>query len=121
VLREFAEIAPHAGYDCEWLPATRALERSAAIQPQDLEGGLWSATELTVDPRVVISCLPEYLREIGVWIHLGHAVTRIELPRIETSVGCHKADAAIVSAGDDFETLFPAFSAPAGPHVVSFK
>ena len=107
VLQEFAEIAPRAGYDCKWLPAPEVLERSAAILPQDLKGGIWSAIELTVDPRLVVARLPEYLGEMGVSTHFGHAVARIELPRIETSVGCHEADIAIVCSGDDFETLFP--------------
>jgi FAD dependent oxidoreductase TIGR03364 len=114
VLREFAEIAPCAGYDCEWLPAPEVLERSEAIQPRDLKGGLWSATELTVDPRLVVARLPEYLREIGVSIHFGHAVTRVALPRIETSAGCHEADVAIICSGDDFETLFPGVLSASG-------
>ena len=107
VLREFAEIAPLAHYACEWLSPSAVCERSAAVRPQGLKGGLWSATELTVDPRLVIGRLPEYLSEIGVSIHFGNAIRRIELPRIETAEGVQEADAAIVCSGDDFETLFP--------------
>lgn len=107
VLGEFAEIGPRAGYECQWLEASKVLERSAAVQPVGLKGGLWSAGELTVDPRLVISRLPEYLRELDVSIHFGGAVTHIELPWIETGSGSHEADAAIVCSGDDFETLFP--------------
>lgn len=108
VLREFAEIAPRAGYDCEWLSAPDVLNRSTAVQQRGLIGGIWSGKELTVDPRLAVSRLPEYLREIGVAIHFGTAVTRVELPAIETATGSHQADVAIVCAGDDFETLFPA-------------
>jgi len=107
VLREFAEIAPRAGYACEWLDASGVIERSAAVRPPGLQGGLWSATEFTVDPRLVVSRLPEYLRELGVAVHFGNAVTHIELPWIETGAGSHEADVAIVCSGDDFETLFP--------------
>lgn len=107
VLREFSELAPRAGYRCEWLNATGVLERSAAVRTRGLKGGLWSATEFTVDPRLVISRLPEYLRELGVSTHFGSAVTHIELPWIETGAGSHEADIAIVCSGDDFETLFP--------------
>jgi FAD dependent oxidoreductase TIGR03364 len=107
VLREFAGIAPRVGYACEWLNAAAVIERSAAVQPNGLKGGLWSATELTVDPRLVISRLPEYLRELGVGVQFGEAVTHIDLPWIETGTGSHEADIAIVCSGDDFETLFP--------------
>jgi FAD dependent oxidoreductase TIGR03364 len=107
VLREFAELAPRAGYECEWLPASAVPDRSAAVRPQGLRGGLWSAMELTVDPRRVVRELPEYLTEIGVSVQFGKAVTRIELPQIETADGVHEADAAIVCSGNDFETLFP--------------
>ena len=107
VLREFAEIAPRVGYECEWLDPSGVIERSGAVQPKGLIGGLWSATELTVDPRLVISRLPEYLRELGVSVHFGEAVTHIDLPWIETGGGSHEADIAIVCSGDDFETLFP--------------
>ena len=107
VLREFAEIAPRVGYECEWLDPSAVIERSVAVQSKSLKGGLWSATELTVDPRLVISRLPEYLRELGVSVHFGNAVTHIDLPWIETGAGSHEADIAIVCSGDDFETLFP--------------
>ena len=107
VLREFAEIAPRVGYECEWLDPSAVIERSVAVQSKSLKGGLWSATELTVDPRLVISRLPEYLRELGVSVHFGEAVTHIDLPWIETGGGSHEADIAIVCSGDDFETLFP--------------
>ena len=107
VLREFAEIGPAAGYVCEWLSAPSVLDRTGAVQPEELKGGLWSATELTVDPRVTIARLPEFLREAGVATRFGETVTRIDLPRIETGSGGFEADAAIVCSGDDFETLFP--------------
>jgi D-hydroxyproline dehydrogenase subunit beta len=107
VLREFAEIAPRAGYECEWLPASAVIARSRAVRPEELRGGLWSETELTVDPRLVIHRLPNYLVEMGVAVRFGAAVTHIELPWIETGAGAHEADVAIVCSGDDFETLFP--------------
>ncbi len=88
VLREFSE----AGY-CEWLNAEATMQKSQAVQPKELKGALWSATELTVDPREVIGQLPRYLAEIGVSLHYRQPVRRIELP--------------FVFAGDDFETLFP--------------
>jgi FAD dependent oxidoreductase TIGR03364 len=107
VLREFAEVAPRAGYECEWLDASAVMGRSLAVRPIGLRGGLWSATEFTVDPRLVIARLPEYLREVGVAVHFGNAVTHIDPPWVETGAGSHEADVAIVCSGDDFETLYP--------------
>jgi FAD dependent oxidoreductase TIGR03364 len=107
VLREFAEIGPAAGYPCEWLAPEKVCERSQAVQPEGLKGGLWSVTELTVDPRRIIAGLPEYLRAIGVEIEFGAPVRRIELPIVETATERWHADCAIVCSGDDFETLFP--------------
>jgi len=108
VLREFAEIGPSSGYDCQWLRSAEVLARSKAVLPQGLQGGIWSAAELTVDPRAIIAGLPHYLRELGVTTHYGCAVTQIDPPRIETAAGSYAADIAIVCSGDDFETLFPA-------------
>jgi FAD dependent oxidoreductase TIGR03364 len=79
-----------------------------------LKAGLWSATELTVDPRLVVSQLPKYLSEIGVRVAFSTAVTHVELPWIEAGDDSHEADAAIICSGDDFETLFPATFSSSG-------
>lgn len=112
VLREFAEVAPRSGYECKLLSPTETIQRSAAVQPEGLKAGLWSATELTVDPRLVVAQLHKYLSEIGVRVAFARAVTHVELPWIEAGDESYEADAAIICSGDDFETLFPAaFSA----------
>jgi len=114
VLREFAEIGPAAGYDCEWLDREKLLQRSHAVKPEGLRGGIWSGTELTVDPRRIVPGLTEYLRSMGVEIHFGTAIRRIDLPVVESAAGQWNADAAIVCSGDDFETLFPETFANSG-------
>ena len=120
VLREFAEVGLAAGCRCEWLGAQATLEKSEAVQPIDLQGSLWSETELTVDPREVIAEFPKYLQESGVQLRYGSPVRRIELPRIETVTAngaeqeTWEVDAAIVCGGDDFETLYPEVFASSG-------
>ena len=120
VLREFAEVGPAAGYRCEWLNAQATLEKSGAVQPIDLQGSLWSDTELTVDPREVVVEFPKYLQEAGVELRYGSPVRRIELPLVEaiSANGGQKdtweVDAAIVCGGDDFETLYPDVFASTG-------
>ncbi len=114
VLREFAEIGPSAGYDCSWLDAETTRARSHAVREENLLGALWSGTELTVDPREIISNFGAYLREIGVECRYGSTVKRIALPVVETSTERWEVDAAIVCSGDDFETLYPEVFATSG-------
>jgi FAD dependent oxidoreductase TIGR03364 len=96
------------------------MERSQAVQPADLQGSLWSSTELTVDPRQVIGEFPGYLRESGVELRYGSPVRRVELPIVEavSANGAEKerweAGTAIVCGGDDFETLYPEIFATSG-------
>ncbi len=115
VTREFAALAPAHGYDCRWLPPAEALIRSPAVVAQGLRGALASATELTVDPRIVLDRLPQFLAaRYGVSFEFGCAVHAASPSSIETGRGRWRADRVIVCAGDDFETLFPALFASAG-------
>jgi D-hydroxyproline dehydrogenase subunit beta len=77
------------------------------VKPQGLKGGIFSASELTVDPRRVIPGIAQHVRSMGVEIHFGNAVNRIELPVVQAGGRKWNFDAAIVCSGDDFETLYP--------------
>jgi D-hydroxyproline dehydrogenase subunit beta len=120
VLREFAETGPAAGYRCQWLSAEATTEKSQAVQPEELQGSLWSETELTVDPREVIREFPKYLQENGVELRYGSPVKQIQLPFIEAVSANGKGmeqwevGSAIVCGGDDFETLYPEIFASSG-------
>ncbi len=115
VAREFSEIAPPLGYHCAWLSPGQVLARSPAVIPDRLLGGLWSSTELTVDPRQVICNLPRFLEETrSVSFHFGCAVQAIDLPKVVAGSKTWEADCAIVCSGDDFETLYPAWFASSG-------
>ena len=115
VVREFAEMGPGLGYQCRWLAAGHVLERSQAVRSEGLLGGLWSDSEITVDPRLMLSSLPEFLREqFSVQFRYGALVTSIELPRIKAGGEEWRAECAIVCSGDDFETLYPEQFAKSG-------
>jgi FAD dependent oxidoreductase TIGR03364 len=114
VLREFAEIGPAAGYEGSWLRPADILRKSCAVAPNGLRGGLWSETELTVDPRRTLAALPDYLRSLGVETRFGHAVRSIDLPLIETASERWTVDRAVVCSGDDFATLYPDVLASSG-------
>ncbi len=115
VAREFAERAPGAGYTCTWLSPAEVLSKSQSVSPAGLLGGIWSPTELTVDPRQVLAKLPAFLTEkFGVQFRFGTAVRAIQLPRIEAGAEVWTAAHALVCGGDDFETLFPESFAASG-------
>ncbi len=115
VLTEFAALAPELGYSVELLDRDAVLARSHAVQPAGLKGGLWSATELCVDPREAIAALPDYLaRECGVTLRFSTPVHHIDLPQIYTPAETWSVDRAIVCSGTDFESLYPQLFATSG-------
>jgi FAD dependent oxidoreductase TIGR03364 len=115
VAREFSECAGDLEYDCEWLTAPQALERSQAVEPKGLIGALWSPSEITVDPRVTLAALPAYLSErFGVEFRFGCAAREIDPPCVRAGGERWRVDRAIVCSGDDFESLFPEAYAGAG-------
>jgi FAD dependent oxidoreductase TIGR03364 len=114
VLREFADVGPAAGYTCRWLTADQTLAKSDAVRPMNLQGALWSDTELTVDPRDVVARLPECLSQLGVEVRFGVNVHDIDLPSIRTSAGTWNAERAVICGGDDFSTLYPMTFADSG-------
>jgi FAD dependent oxidoreductase TIGR03364 len=78
------------------------------LRAEGLMGALWSATELTVDPRQVIAGLPGFLAErFGVRFHFNTAVQRVESGAVYAGNQCYEADAIVLAGGDDFQTLFP--------------
>ncbi len=108
VIREFCHLGPGFGYVCQWLDAKAVAARTQAALPAGLLGAIWSPTEVAVDPRLLLRKIPEFLAERhGVKFRFGCAVHAIELPRIDAGPERWTADAVIVCAGDDFETLYP--------------
>src|SRR5579871_665553 len=115
VARELCARGPARGYTCQWLSPREVLAKSDAVIEAGLLGGIWSATELTVDPRRIIAELPRYLTEkFGVVFRFGTAVQSIQLPEIEAGGERWTVSHAIVCGGDDFETLYPELFAGAG-------
>lgn len=107
VAREFVEIGSAFGYQSRWLSPNQIRARSEAVQPEGLVGGIWSETELTVDPRVTLAGLPKYLTEkFGVKFRFGCGVRGIALPTVDAGGECWKVDHVIVCSGHDFEGLY---------------
>lgn len=116
VLEEFATSAPANGYECRLLTPYEVAERSPAANGTGLLAGLWSPTELCVDPRAALRALPLWLsEECGVNVRFGVTVVAADERGVRTSTGEEiRADHVIVCSGSDFETLFPETFAGSG-------
>ncbi|MFT3920925.1 MAG: TIGR03364 family FAD-dependent oxidoreductase [Myxococcales bacterium] len=113
VLQEFAAQAKQLGYSCKLLPPSDALAISAA-NPKNLQGGLYSQSELNVNPRTAIQRIPLWLAEqYGVRLVFETTVLEVS-PRgaggysLRTSRGLVEPfDHVVICGGTDFQTLFP--------------
>jgi FAD dependent oxidoreductase TIGR03364 len=109
VFREFADRGPDLGYDVMLLTPAEVKQRSPAAA-DGLIGGLWSGTELAVDPPAAVAEATRWLADRrGVSFHFGTAVMAAETGMVRTADGrTWPCDRVVVCGGSDFETLFPA-------------
>jgi FAD dependent oxidoreductase TIGR03364 len=81
---------------------------SAAVRPEAVLGGMFSPTEINVDPTVGIPTVARWLAERhGVRFVWGALVNRIDHPRVVTTAGTFSAERVFVCSGADFQTLYP--------------
>jgi FAD dependent oxidoreductase TIGR03364 len=116
VLREFAAAAPALGYECRLLTPGEISRRTDFANPDGLLGGLFSPTELCVNPRKAVRALPGWLHErFGVTFAFGSAITGIDSGWL-AGWGARRWNfrRIIVCNGADFETLFPDLFASSG-------
>jgi FAD dependent oxidoreductase TIGR03364 len=115
VLEEFAQRGPDLGYDCRMLSATECRDASPGAG-EAVRCGLFSPTELGVDPREVIATLPGWLAErYGVAMEFGATICEVGLPKVFTTDGrSWEFDRVVVASGADFATLYPEVFAAAG-------
>jgi D-hydroxyproline dehydrogenase subunit beta len=108
VLKEFIAAAPASGYEVEWREPSQIALQTRAVRPDGLRGGMWSPTEICVDPREVLGRLPAYLAEkSGVAFRFGVTVTGYDSPAVRTSAGTVEAENLYVCSGDELQTLYP--------------
>lgn len=116
VLSEFQERSAHLGYDCSLLSKGDIVARFPVVNPEKLIGGLYSPSELGVNPRAAIRSIPSWLIDsFGVEFHFETTITQVD----GTSATCGDGrkwefDRIIVCGGADFETLFPEVLASSG-------
>jgi len=108
VLQEFTEIYKYAGFQFELLDKKGVEDKSPHVKTNNLKGGLWSATECTVNPREAIRRIPLWLEEkYGLITRFGSVVTEIAVPQVKTSRETWRVDKVFLCSGVDFETLYP--------------
>jgi D-hydroxyproline dehydrogenase subunit beta len=112
VLQEFASHARSQKIECELLSAVEAQRRTPAVNPHNLRGGLFSPTEIAVNPPEAVRTIPHWLREKhNVTFRFDTAVSRIHAetsPSIETALGeRYSFDRINVCSGSDIRALFP--------------
>jgi len=122
VLREFIAEAPHGGFECEWRDAAQITAQAPVINPANLLGGMWSPTEICIDPREVTAGLPAWLGKAhGVQFEFNCAVTAYDQPTVFAGGKEWKAGNLFVCSGEDFQTLYPEAFAASGLYRVKLQ
>lgn len=91
------------------LTPTQVIDRSPAVVPLNLHGGLYSTEEAIVDPREAIRCLPAWLQERhGINCLWGKCVSYVADNTVYIGLNeQYSADLIVICSGADFETLYP--------------
>ena len=108
VLQELYEAFNNNGRTVSLINPAAIQEEIQGVNPNNLKGGLFSKTEMIIDPREAIASLPIYLNEK----HLIHFiwntnVTAVEKNKVKFRNTTLEADIICVCSGADFETLYP--------------
>ena len=83
-------------------------QKFSGLQTEGLLGGLFSSTEMIVDPREAIATAAAYLEEfLGVQFIWGKQVNEVSSHSVRSGKEIYKADMVCICNGADFETLFP--------------
>jgi FAD dependent oxidoreductase TIGR03364 len=78
------------------------------INTLNLCGGLYSSTEMIIDPREALQRVPDYLKEyLDVSFIWNTTITDISGNQLKAGDQHFQADIIFVCSGPDFETLFP--------------
>jgi D-hydroxyproline dehydrogenase subunit beta len=117
VLQQFQQQSADLGYRCQLWNALEVTARTPAANPHGLIGGLFSETELCVNPRKAVGSAPEWLtRRFGVEFRFRTTVTHIDDQRtVVTAQGiAGRYDRIVICSGADLDSLFPHALADSG-------
>ncbi|APZ94331.1 TIGR03364 family FAD-dependent oxidoreductase [Fuerstiella marisgermanici] len=106
VLEEFVAGKTH---DCQMLSADETLQKVPIANSDGLLGGMWSPTELRVDPRVAASKIASWLQSAhGVKLHFETPIVHVDGGTLTSADGAQwHAEQTVICSGSDLKTLFP--------------
>ncbi len=109
ILEEFVAGVDQASGVC-LLTANEVAAKSPAARTDGLLAGLWSDSELCVNPRTASQHLKEWLvATFPVEAQFETTIVAVQDHQITTSTNRkYQADRIVICSGSDFETLFPA-------------
>jgi len=110
------EKSPDIARQRELLSAKEVRRRIPRVHNHGLKSGLWSKTEVCVDPREVIWGMPAYLnKKYGVEFQFGAVGLPLNDGQWRVGPGRKlKPGRVWVCSGEDFETLYPEVFATSG-------
>ncbi|MDQ6763034.1 MAG: TIGR03364 family FAD-dependent oxidoreductase, partial [Bacteroidota bacterium] len=109
VLQELHEVFISNGRSVTLKDKTAIIKNFNGVNPENLIGGLFSETEMIIDPREGIAMLPSYLSEkYHVQFIWNKNVNAVEKHKVWIGDESMQADFICICSGADFETLYPA-------------
>ncbi len=108
VLQELHEKFTQSGRPVSLMQPVEIANKFAGVNTRNLLGGLYSNTEMIIDPREAIASIPSYLSEyLEIKFIWGRQVNAVETGKVFLGNEMLEADLVLICSGADFETLYP--------------
>lgn len=105
VLQEYAN---EFNSEVKLLSSSEVNRYSKYVKEDGLISGLWSSTEMSVNPKKAIYAISEWLNTFPNVTQCYHEeVQSVSTGYLETNKGSYIAEQILVCSGHDFQTLFP--------------
>ncbi|MEO1021978.1 MAG: TIGR03364 family FAD-dependent oxidoreductase [Bacteroidota bacterium] len=102
------EYTTRFGRECVLLKPEEVLEKAPYVQTNGLLAGLYSSTEVTVNPTRAIHSISDWLNtNERVDQRFLEEVQQVETGQVVTSKETIQAEHIIICGGDEFQTLYP--------------
>lgn len=103
-----AEYHKSFGYKTRLLTPGQVISAYPHVNDEGLLGGLYSETEITVDPRKAIYALVNWLKTRSLCdVHFNEQVLNVETGIVHSTKAVYEAEQILICNGADYEYLFP--------------